>query len=90
MISLSNVSRSIRLQKPIPESAVEIVTRCGANTWDLAGNSGADFSFRVFQKLNKRRDHVTSDNFVVDGLGDLCPLSVNCGWARFCSQRTFS
>lgn len=78
MISLSKVSRSIRLQKPSSVLIHDLVLRLlmKIDTWDLAGNGSADFGFGIFEEFNKRGDHVTGNDFFVHGFSNL-PWSVS-------------
>lgn len=73
IISSSRVSRSSRLQKP-DEISQQIVWRSSNHhklTRDLSGYSGADFSFSIFQQLDKCRDQITIDSLFIHSLCNL-------------------
>ena len=74
MISLSSVSRSIKLQNPnhVVSLYLDVIAKGHEkHTRNLASNRSADLSLGILQELDEGGDHIACNNLLVHGLGNL-------------------
>ena len=71
IISLSRVSRSIKLQKPSPKSELARNKTKQIHTWNLSCDISANFRFCILEELNKCGNHVARDHLFMHHSGNL-------------------